>query len=301
MWCHVTVWIDPRWNHIRAVLFRSLSFVTVQHTGWTSQEYLMAGKQCWQEHMVSSALVNGSPCMCMRHAAIMGNCPVCHMVQVTTFPASVCTLIFIVVVATSTRITDLSNPSSCDAWVGCPTYYDSTKAALASMEKTYHVNYLQVFNMHGRLIQPSEYYKVLQGAPVQMHFTMTHWYIRPKGQWHASDVFDANIYSMWVLTPPKATGPVTPRKRKFVNMDPIMPDISPEKFRKTPSPWSRLLFFALMKQYLYDVQVKAAQPSFTSVSPKCPQNPSSACDFYTVFYVQHISTYCQTNYHIPFI
>jgi len=216
MQCHVTVWIDPRQNHIRAVLFCSLSFVTVQCTGWTSQEYLMAGKQCWQEHMVSSALVNGSPCMCMRHAAIMGNCPVCHMVQVTTFPASVCTLIFIVVVATSTRITDLSNPSSCDAWVGCPTYYDSMKAALASMEKTYHVNYLQVFNMHGRLIQPSEY-------------------------------------------------------------------------------------FALMKQYLYDVQAKVAQLSFTSISLKCPQNPLSTCNFYTVFYIQHISTYCQTNYHIPFI
>jgi hypothetical protein len=84
-------------------------------------------------------------------------------------------------------------------------------------------------------------------------------------------------------------------------MDPIMPDISPEKFRKTPSPWSKLLFFALMKQYLYDVQAKVAQLSFTSISLKCPQNPLSTCNFYTVFYIQHISTYCQTNYHIPFI
>jgi len=234
------------------------------------------------------------------YATIMGNC-LCRTVQVTTFPTSVCTLIFLVVVTTSTGITDLFNPSSCYSRVGWPTYYDSAKAALTLMEKTHHVNYLQVFNMHGRLIQPSEYCKVLQDALVQMHFMMTHWYFGPKGQRHASDVFVADIYTMWVLTPPKkATGPVMPRKRKFVNMDPMMLDISPRKFRKTPSPWSRLLFFALMKQYLYDVQVKAAQPSFTSVSPKCPQNPSSACDFYTVFYVQHISTYCQTNYHIPF-
>jgi hypothetical protein len=80
------------------------------------------------------------------------------------------------------------------------------------MEKTHHVNYLHAFNMHGRLIQPSEYCKVLQGALIQMHFTMTHWYIGAKGQRHMSDVCVADIYSMCVLTPPKATGPVTPRK-----------------------------------------------------------------------------------------
>ena len=146
----------------------------------------------------------------------MGNC-LCHTVQVTTFPASVCTLIFLVVVTTSTGITDLFNPSSCYSRVGWPTYYDSAKAALTLMEKTHHVNYLQVFNMHGRLIQPSEYCKVLQDALVQMHFMMIHWYFGPKGQWHAFDVFVADIYTMWVLTPPKATGPMMPRKRKFVN------------------------------------------------------------------------------------
>jgi len=124
---------------------------------------------------------------------------------------------------------------------GWPTYYDSVKAALTLMEKTHCVNYLQAFDMHGRLIQPSEYRKVLQGTLIQMHFTMTHWYIRPKGQQHMSDVFVADIYSMCVFTPPKAIGPVTHRKRKFGNMDLMMPDISPKKFRKTP--WSRLLFF----------------------------------------------------------
>ena len=111
---------------------------------------------------------------------------------------------------------------------------DSAKEALTLMEKTHRVNYLEAFDMHERLIQPSKYRKVLQGALVQMHFTMTHWYIGPKGQRHASDVFVADIYSMCVLTPPKATGPVTPRKRKFANMDPMTPDISPKKFRKTP-------------------------------------------------------------------
>ena len=77
-----------------------------------------------------------------------------------------------------------------------------------------------------------------------------------------------------------------------------------------------------MKQYLYDVQVKAARLSFTSVSPKCPQNLSSDFNFYTVFYAPNISTYetivtflliftpsldstfistyRQTNYHILF-
>ena len=60
MQCHVIVWIDPCWNHARAILFHGLSFVTVQHTGWTSWEYLMAVKQCQWEHMVLSALVNSS-------------------------------------------------------------------------------------------------------------------------------------------------------------------------------------------------------------------------------------------------
>ena len=103
------------------------------------------------------------------------------------------------------------------------------------MVDTHRVNYLEAYDMHGRLIEPSRYRRHLQGAMVQMHFTLTHWSIdqKKKGQVlvPACDTFAADIYSMRVLIPRQNHGPVTPRKRKFYKSDPMTPDISPKKFK----------------------------------------------------------------------
>ena len=103
------------------------------------------------------------------------------------------------------------------------------------MVDTHRVNYLEAYDMHGRLIEPSRYRSHLQGAIVQVHFTLTHWSIgeRKRGEvlMPACDTFAADIYSMRVLIPPQNHGPVTPRKRKFYKSDPMTPDISPKKFK----------------------------------------------------------------------
>ena len=70
MWCHVTVWIDPCRNHIRAVLFHGLSFMTVQHPGWTGQKYLPEGGEVMSTRMYG----NVCPCELNVYAAVMGKC-----------------------------------------------------------------------------------------------------------------------------------------------------------------------------------------------------------------------------------
>ncbi|KAF7984151.1 hypothetical protein HWV62_16808 [Athelia sp. TMB] len=114
-----------------------------------------------------------------------------------------------------------------------PAFYDQAKEALATMKDTHNVNYLEAYDMHGRLIFPREYRTVLSGALAQIHFTLSHWSISGKGR-IPSDVFAADVYSIRVLVPPKSRGGVTPRKRKFQNLDPMTPDISPKKLRKSP-------------------------------------------------------------------
>ncbi|KAM6503708.1 hypothetical protein JOM56_000651 [Amanita muscaria] len=48
---------------------------------------------------------------------------------------------------------------------------------LRNMVDTHRVQYLQVYNMNGHLIEPSKYHKNLQGALVQVHFAVTRWAI----------------------------------------------------------------------------------------------------------------------------
>ena len=102
------------------------------------------------------------------------------------------------------------------------------------MVNTHCINYLEAYDMH-RLIEPSQYRRHLQGALVQIHFTLTHWSIGQKKRCEvlvpACDTFAANIYSMRVLIPPQNHGPVTPRKCKFYKSNPMTPDISPKKFK----------------------------------------------------------------------
>ena len=115
---------------------------------------------------------------------------------------------------------------------GWPAYYPQAEEELKAMVKSHHVNYLEAYDMHGRLIEPRSYRKYLQGALVQIHFTLTHWSISGRPPKPSCDTFAADIYSIRVLVPPVSYGqPVTPRKRKFLKTDPLTPDISPKKFR----------------------------------------------------------------------
>ena len=130
-----------------------------------------------------------------------------------------------------------------------PTYYDEAEVALKSLVDTHRVNYLEAYDMHGKLLWPSQYRKYLQGALVQIHFTLTHWSIGGKPAKDgrpgrvATDTYVADIFSMRVLVPPADYGqPVTPRKRKFHKSDPMTLDISPKKFRTFASSSGRYVF-----------------------------------------------------------
>ncbi|KAM6490060.1 hypothetical protein JOM56_014472 [Amanita muscaria] len=113
-----------------------------------------------------------------------------------------------------------------------PAFYSEAQEQLKTMVDTHRVNYLRAFDMHGNLIEPQDYRKHLQGALVQIHFTLTHWAIGGRSGDAPTDIYTADICNMRVLSPPPSYGmAVTPRKRKFHAKDPLTPDISPKKFR----------------------------------------------------------------------
>ena len=65
---------------------------------------------------------------------------------------------------------------------------------------------------------------------VQVHFTLKHWSISGKNK-TPCDTYAADIFSMHVLIPPATSGPITPKKRKFLQTDPLTPDIDPKKIK----------------------------------------------------------------------
>ena len=115
--------------------------------------------------------------------------------------------------------------------------------------------------MHGKLVEPSRYHQHLQGALVQVHFTLTHCSIATKKKnklfMPVCNTFSADIYSMRVLSPPKKFGPVTPRKHKFMNSDPMTPDSTLKKFRNFAKE-VMLLHFPL--QYLLILALYSVNP-----------------------------------------
>jgi hypothetical protein len=107
--------------------------------------------------------------------------------------------------------------------------HDAAKDTLLNMQTTHKVIPLPAYDMHGNLIRPEDYRKHLQGAIVQVHFTMTHWHIRAHGDKSACDSYTADVYSMRVLVPPAPVGPVTPRRKRVLRKDPMTPELSPVK------------------------------------------------------------------------
>lgn len=96
------------------------------------------------------------------------------------------------------------------------------------------VNPLPAYDMHGHLIEPNFYQRRLEGALVEVHFTLTHWSIGKKGTAGGTDIYTGDIEYIRVLAPPKPTL-VTPRRRKIFAVDPIAPStpITPTKKCRT--------------------------------------------------------------------
>ncbi|KAI0720527.1 hypothetical protein C8T65DRAFT_735857 [Cerioporus squamosus] len=119
-----------------------------------------------------------------------------------------------------------------------PAYSEEGRAALTRMATlgTHKVIPLPAYNMHGDLIGPRFYRARLQGAVVELHFSLTHWRIGERKDRASAkvDVFVAELDYLRVLVPPKPS-PVTPRKRKVSAVDPT-PSPSPSKRARMSSP-----------------------------------------------------------------
>ena len=107
---------------------------------------------------------------------------------------------------------------------------DEAWEVLAKMQHTHSVNYLEAYNMHGKLLWPCHYHKYLQEVLVQVHFTLKHWSITGKKK-TCCDTYAADIFLMCALIPPPTSGLVMLKECKFFQEDPLTRNISPKKFK----------------------------------------------------------------------
>ncbi|KIK18236.1 hypothetical protein PISMIDRAFT_109910 [Pisolithus microcarpus 441] len=106
--------------------------------------------------------------------------------------------------STSAAATD---PFSFELW---PLTKERTHAELLALKASHHILPLPMYDLAGNLIQPSAYCCSLQGAIMEVHFTLLHWGIA-SAKW---DVYGGVIQLIHILVPPAPTL-VTTRKRKL--------------------------------------------------------------------------------------
>ncbi|OCH83984.1 hypothetical protein OBBRIDRAFT_840050 [Obba rivulosa] len=104
-----------------------------------------------------------------------------------------------------------------EAW---PVDSTAARTALNSIKDTHRTRALQAYDMHGALIPPSEYMKMLRGAVCLVRFNVASYLFGqvPKHR----HTFVADVTYMRVLVPPTAPSvPVSPRKRGVHARDPF--------------------------------------------------------------------------------
>lgn len=107
----------------------------------------------------------------------------------------------------STTSTAASDPFSFELW---PLTKERTRAELLGLKASHRILPLPAYDLAGDLIRPSAYRRSLQGAIVEVHFTLSHWGIAGAKR----DVYGGVIQLIRVLVPPTPTS-VTTRKRKL--------------------------------------------------------------------------------------
>ncbi|KAG2095412.1 hypothetical protein BD769DRAFT_1678335 [Suillus cothurnatus] len=112
----------------------------------------------------------------------------------------------------SDKVDDLDGIFLIKNW---PTFNDAAKGGLENIKKTHRVVPIPAYNMKGNLIDPRQYRRALEGATVELHFTLTHWSFPAKADQPASmgvDTYTGDIVMIRVISPPIYT-PGTPSKR----------------------------------------------------------------------------------------
>jgi len=111
-----------------------------------------------------------------------------------------------------------------------PAHSDAAQSELEKLKEmqTHDPVPFPAYDMHGDIIHPKMYRNRLQGALVEIHFNLKHWYIGKEG--NAANVFAADIYIVRVISPPPSMTPVSPWKHRILALDPLSPaEFSPRK------------------------------------------------------------------------
>ncbi|KIK25255.1 hypothetical protein PISMIDRAFT_9645 [Pisolithus microcarpus 441] len=100
-----------------------------------------------------------------------------------------------------------TDPFSFKLW---PLTKEWTCVELLGLKASHCILPLPMYDLAGNLIRPSAYCCSLQGAIVEVHFTLSHWGIASAKR----DVYGRVIQLICILMPPAPTS-VTTRKRKL--------------------------------------------------------------------------------------
>ncbi|KAI6152800.1 hypothetical protein EDD17DRAFT_1635375 [Pisolithus thermaeus] len=99
----------------------------------------------------------------------------------------------------------LTDPFSLETW---PLTKESNRAELLSLKSTHRLLPVPAYDLDNDLIRPSAYRRSLQGALVEIHFTLSHWGIAAVRR----DVYGAEIRQIRLLVPPVPLSPVKKRR-----------------------------------------------------------------------------------------
>ncbi|KAG1816360.1 uncharacterized protein BJ212DRAFT_1299650 [Suillus subaureus] len=94
-------------------------------------------------------------------------------------------------------------------------FNDAAKGGLEEIKKTHRVVPILAYDMKGNLIDPQQYHCALEGATVELHFTLTHWSFTARKDQPATmgvDTYTGDIVMIRIIAPPIYT-PGTPSKR----------------------------------------------------------------------------------------
>ncbi|KAI5989725.1 hypothetical protein EDD15DRAFT_2198409 [Pisolithus albus] len=90
-----------------------------------------------------------------------------------------------------------------------PLTCERNRAELLTLKSTHHLLPIPAYDLEGNLLKLSTYWRYLQGALIEIHFTLSHWGIAGVKQ----DVHGGEIELIRLLEPPPASSaPVQKRK-----------------------------------------------------------------------------------------
>ncbi|EMD38894.1 hypothetical protein CERSUDRAFT_92934 [Gelatoporia subvermispora B] len=139
--------------------------------------------------------------------------------------------------STNTESNELESEFHIANW---PCWTNEAKAAIEDLKETHTVIPIPVYDHCNRLVKPKQYRAVLQGATVEVHFTLRHWsigYTASRGGSDSGsgglDVYSADVFAIHVIRPPPPSTLSSLRKRKVSMKSPVT---TPIKRRRVVVP-----------------------------------------------------------------